>query len=244
MAFDDLKSRRRFRPTIGATIAALTGVAVLISLGTWQLQRREWKLDLIERFSERIAASPAPLQEALSGREDGGDIQFKKVTLTGKYDHDGEAHVAGTLNGAAGYYIFTPLVTDRSVIYINRGFARASDKAATRRPNLPTETVSITGLFREAEIKTGLAAALAPPNDPDGNVWYERNPTAFSAAYGITAEPFYLESNGAEAPADILKQAPTKARYSNRHLEYALTWYGLALTLIGVWGAYSYKKPD
>ncbi len=113
----------QFRPVL--SIAALAGVAVLVSLGAWQLRRLEWKRDLIERVEMRADAAPIPFDDAMRRHapELGEDMSYAPVRARGRFRHDLEVHVFGTLDGAPGYYVFTPLERENMrAIYVNRGF--------------------------------------------------------------------------------------------------------------------------
>lgn len=232
---------RRFRPQPGATIAMLLGVLALVSLGVWQLHRKAWKEEIIATVEARRMAPPIALDVALKRRSAGEDIRYLPVFVSGVYDHDAERHVFGTLNGAPGYYVFTPIqpLADDEPIYINRGFAPTKLKQLeSRLDGAPEGGVQVVGLFREAEQKQGLAALFAPIDQPTDNIYYVRDPSRFSS----TERAWYVDSRGGENAAQWPKGDTTKITFSNRHLEYALTWFGLAVTLIGVWFAFSRRS--
>ena len=231
-----------FRPVL--TIAATISLGILVSLGAWQLHRLEWKTDLIERTQTRVGAAPIAFSEALKRARADEDMRYAPVTITGRYLHDQEAHVFGTLDGRAGYYIFTPVeTTTTGIIYVNRGFAPQAMKspAARRDAQIEGET-TIVGLFRQAEQRRGVAAMFQPVNNPDGNEWFLRDPTLFSNHAGFSAPGVYIDSNGAESDAPWPRGGSTRLEFNNRHLEYAFTWFGLAATLIGVFLFYS-RRP-
>ena len=248
-----IASRFKFQPILMA--ATLIGLAILIGLGSWQLQRRAWKLDLIEKVDARINAAPVSVDEILQLRASGQDVEYANVTVTGQYLNDSEAHVFGTFDGKPGYYIFTPFQLAPNgpshadnhfdIVYVNRGFAPQSVKAVeTRKDGLVTELVTLTAVFREYTPAPGIASLFTPQNQPTDNIWYERSPAAFAQIANLnneqTAMTWYLEDK-AKASGTYPQPGTTRIDFNNRHLEYALTWYGLALTLVGVFIAFSYK---
>ncbi len=254
-----LKSRRfQFHPI--AALAALISLAILITLGTWQLHRLEWKQELIAAIEARANGAPVPLSTVLERRAAGEDMRYTRVRITGRYDHDKEAHIFGSLGPKPGYYIFTPIrTTDRSeeeIIFVNRGFVpQAFKERDARSQGLINKQTQIIGLFREAERKRGLAALVAPTDQPKDNIWYIRAPQRFAPhiiGQSVKAPDWYIDSEGLELETGVANVSAaeriypignvTKRDFNNRHMEYALTWYGLALTLIGVFLAYSLRR--
>ncbi len=240
--------RFHFRPIL--TICAFAGLAVLLSLGTWQLKRLDWKRGLIAKVEARTSAEPIPLDKAIERFIAGEDMEYAPVRTAGVFQHDKEAHVFGTLEGVAGYYIFTPILRVETVqpyaatIYVNRGFAPQELKEAqARRDGLTEGPVIIEGLFRTAEAGSGLAAWFRPEDALDSNQWFQRNPELFASAAGIGAPSYYIDSFAVEG-FEWPKGGTTRVDFNNRHLEYALTWFGLAATLLGVWLSFSLQKPS
>lgn len=237
----------RFRP--GLTIAVASALAILITLGVWQLERRQWKLDLI-RQTERLTASPAiPFDEALARVASGENMEYARVYIEGVYAHDLEARVFGTLDGAPGVYVFTPLDAPaagggRRFVYINRGFApQAASDPGKRADGAPQGEVAVKGLLRAAENPPSIARLVRPVDQPEDNLWFARDPLRLAAHQGIETVPWYIDSSGEENPgAPWPKGGTTRIEFSNRHLEYALTWFGLAAALVGVYLAFSLKR--
>ena len=238
-----LLSRFHFRP--GLTIATLLSLAILISLGTWQMQRLQWKNDLIVKTEARVDAKPVAFFDALAREEAGEDMTYTPVKITGVFSHKDEFHVFGTLDAKPGYYIFTPLIPDggSETVFVNRGFVPQKLKQQERRPEgLVEGNVTVTGLFRIPETTGGAAAMVKPADLPYINEWHQRNPEAFAAAAGITSVAAYVDSNGAEHNADWPRGGTTRLDFRNKHFEYALTWYGLAGALIAVWFVFSLQS--
>ena len=238
-----------FRP--GLSVATVAALLVLISLGVWQLQRLEWKNALVAAVEQRIDAEPKPLAEILSAHDpnSGRDASYTPVLIEGVFRHDLESHVFGTFNGRPGYYVFTPLAPSPggtpadAFVYVNRGFVPQAMKSPAVRPDGAISGVqTITGLFRTPEADRGLAAVFRPTDDLAGNIWHQRNPAAFAAASGIAAIDVYIDSSGAENGALWPQGGVTRVTFANRHFEYALTWFGLAAALLGVYISFSIRK--
>lgn len=229
-----------FQPVL--TIAAAISLAVLLSLGAWQLQRLEWKQDLIAKVDARAGGAPVPVSSFLPFSED-ADIEYSPVQVTGRVADAAPIRVFGTLEGAAGYYAFLPVALDSGAsIFVNFGFLKQdawTDDIANEVKALGD--VSLTGLLRRAAPASGLAATFAPSPDIEDRLWFHRDIAAMHAAYGAGDPLFYVDAQ-VEPGADWPKPGATRIEFSNRHFEYAMTWFGLAATLVGVWFAFSFPK--
>jgi surfeit locus 1 family protein len=235
-----------FRP--GAAAATAFGVAILIALGAWQFERREWKLGLIERVEARAHSAPIAFDEALARAAAGEDMEYQRVRISGVYAHDLEAHVFGTLGGEPGVYVFTPLDAPaadggRRFIYVNRGFTpQALADPALRGEGQATSEVHVEGLFRTTEKPSWLEKLFRPVDQLADNLWFRRDPEVLATRHHIETVPYYVDSSGKENPASWPKGGTTRVEFYNKHLEYAVTWFGLAAALVGVFAAYSIKK--
>jgi len=239
--------RVRLRP--GLALATALAFAVLSALGTWQLQRREWKQNLIASAEARLQAAPIPFDDAASRARAGENMEYQPVTLDGAYANDRESFVFGTHDGDAGVYVFTPFrVRDSAAgparyVYVNRGFAPQDFKSpSARRDGLIEGAVVVRGLFRSAEIKRGPEKWLEPQNQPQDNLYFIRDPNVLARRYGLDVSSYYIDAFD-ETPAGAFPRGGlTRVEFPNRHLEYALTWFGLAAALLGVFVAYSIKR--
>ncbi|NBB82242.1 MAG: SURF1 family protein [Alphaproteobacteria bacterium] len=229
-------ARRRFRPTLSATVFAIPALAILIGLGTWQLQRLEWKTELLDRIDSRLAAEPAPLPATV---DDPDRWDYRPVTLDGRFDHDAELRlVARTLDGAVGVQLITPLIRpdDAEPVLVNRGWAPEADLDAVARPVGP---ISLTGVAQLPPQR----GWLQPDNEPAANQWYWTDPPAMADAAGLDrVAPVIVYA--ADADPDRLPVGDqVRVDIPNNHLDYALTWYGLAVVLIGVYIAFHWRRP-
>ncbi len=236
-----------FHPIL--TIFTVIGVGVLVSLGVWQMHRLEWKQGLLEKVDARINQSPIPLDDAVRRWRGGEDVEYTPVRAKGVFAQAGEAKVFGLLDSRAGAYIFTPLVRDEAVepltaiVYVNRGFApQTLNDSEIWSQALSQREQFVEGLFRTVEQRPGIAGAFRPSDSPDKNQWYVRDPRLFALNAGLDAPSYYIDSFAREG-ARWPKGGTTRLDFNNRHFEYALTWFGLALTLIGVWLTFSLQKP-
>lgn len=228
----------RFRPAL--TAAALVAFAVLCSLGAWQLQRLAWKKELIAKTEARLAAAPMAFDEALRRAEAGEDLNYQPVYADGAYRHGLAALVFGAHDGNPGAWVFAPFERTAGAIYVNRGFA-PQDNAAEAAMAGPTGEVRVEGLFRSAEVKRGVERALAPDDQPADNLYFVRDPVRLAAAHGLDVPAYYIDSFGREGAAPWPRGGLTRIEFSNRHLEYALTWFGLAGALVAVFIAFSFR---
>lgn len=201
--------------------AAFTVVFVL--LGAWQVQRRAWKLDLIAKVEQRIHAAPVPAPSGWSS-----DDVYRRVRVTGVFGHRQETLVQAVTEKGPGFWILTPLKTDRGfTVLINRGFVPAGRSAAASHP---AGLVAVVGLMRASEPHGGFLRA----NQPGEGRWYSRDVQAIAAAHKLTdVAPYFVDADATPNPGGWPLGGLTVVRFPNSHLIYALTWFGLALLTSG-----------
>lgn len=214
-------------------LLALAGVAGLTALGVWQLERRVWKLDLIERVDARIHASPvpAPGPEAWPSVSAASD-EYRRVAVTGHFLNDRETLVQAVSDLGGGFWVMTPLVTDRGfTVLVNRGFVPPEKRdSASRAEGQPQGEVTVAGLLRLTEPKGGFLRS----NDPAAGRWYSRDVAAIAASKGLNdAAPYFIDADGTRNPGGWPVGGLTVVSFPNSHLSYALTWFALDLMLIG-----------
>ncbi len=233
------------RKLLSPTIATRCGLIVLLNLGFWQLNRLAWKETLIVQVEEGVSKPPveAPGREAWPGLGEADD--YRHVKVTGAFE-PGAAYYYLALTNAAGpaegpgMMVYSPFrTTDGWTVMVNRGFLPEGlpddlKQAATKPPSGPME---LTGILRLGE----------KPNwttpEPSGGLWFARDTDAMAAHLGVdrnSVAPFSIDLDAAFTPAEGLPQAgETIVRFKNDHLGYALTWFGLAATLVGVFLTYA-----
>ena len=203
--------------------------AVFLTLGTWQVQRLFWKLDLIERVEARIHADPVPAPSraewnTVSAEKD----EYRRVGVTGLFLHDKTVLVQAVTERGAGFWVRTPLIlADDTAVIVNRGFVPADrrDPAARVASELAAGPVAVTGLLRISEP----GGAFLRSNDPAGDRWFSRDVAAIAAAKGIAdVAPYFIDADATPNPGGLPIGGLTVVAFRNTHLVYALTWYALA----------------
>lgn len=240
--------RIHFRPVL--SICALLGLGVLISLGTWQLRRLEWKNDLVAQIESRVnAGASVDLVTVLDKWGNGEPVEYTKVSVAGTFQHEQEVHVFGTYEAKPGYYIYTPLMLEMPTafqapyLYVNRGFVPQAAKEIDARPSGAIEGVqNIVGLFRASQKHSAFSKMFQAKDNPKTNTWFTRDANAFAQHAGIDVLPVFVDVYPEVSGVALPQGGTTRLDFSNKHMEYALTWFGLAATLIGVWLAFSVKR--
>jgi surfeit locus 1 family protein len=231
--------RRRF--PIGLTTATLIALAILLALGTWQLRRLEWKRDLLEKIAALQAAPAQPLAPVLAKQSAGGDVDFTRVRVAcpglakAKF-----VELYGLRDGQPGSRVISACALTGAaypVILVDRGFV---DGAISARPPVAADTtpIEIVGVLRSPDA----ANTFTPANAP--NMFFSRDAAVMAKTLGVSnpAPVFLMAETSTNPDWAALIPAPIPAEISNRHLEYALTWYGLAAALLGVYAAMLFKR--
>ncbi len=222
--------------TILTTILVLLSLAILLTLGTWQVERLYWKEGLLADIAERRAAEPVPLSAIEQIAAAGDDIEYHRISLSGSFDHTKERHFFATFEGRTGFYVYTPLkLTDGRTIFVNRGFVPYEMKEpATRAEGEVSGEQAITGYAR-AKLP-GKPSMLVPDNDLAKNIFYWKDLDAMAASTGLSdVIPFFVDADASVTnPGGWPKGGVTQFDLPNNHLQYAVTWYGLAAALLAV----------
>jgi surfeit locus 1 family protein len=228
-----------------AGVVSLLGVAILCALGTWQLQRKAWKEDLIATLERRLAVAPGPLPgpQEWPGLNR-ADMEFRRVRFTAAFLHDREAlvYTSGSAlrsdaNGP-GYWVFTPAqLADHALVMVDRGFVPEGRQDPARRPEgRLAGPVDIVGVLRWPE----QPGWFSPPPEVARNLWFVRDPMAMAAAKGLGAvAPFYVEEESPRPPGGWPSPAKLKVNLPNNHAQYMITWFGLAAALASVFTVYA-----
>jgi surfeit locus 1 family protein len=244
--FDEAQPRpRSFATLLALAISAVLLFAGFLALGTWQLQRLEWKHALIERVEQRVHAPPV----AAPGPERWPDItaatdEYRHVRVTGTFLHEHSAVVQAVTRLGSGYWLLTPLRThDGNIVLVNRGFVTPEAAARIRKgllkgtaDSLPHQNpAEITGLLRISEPGGGFLRS----NDPAADRWFSRDVAAIAASRDLgNVAPYFIDADAATQttgeqsggrPFDSPVGGLTVVSFPNNHMVYALTWYALAL---------------
>jgi surfeit locus 1 family protein len=205
------------------------GIVLLIGLGVWQVERRAWKLALIDRVDQRIHAAPVPapgpaLWPGITAAED----EYRRVSVTGRYLDDRETLVQAVTELGGGFWVVTPLLTgDGSTVLVNRGFVPPDRRDPSAHRAGDGET-TVVGLVRMTEPHGGFLRT----NDAKLDHWYSRDVAAIAAARGLErVAPYFIDAEAGADPAGFPRGGLTVIAFPNNHLVYALTWFGLAAML-------------
>lgn len=222
------------------SLIAGLGVVVLLGLGTWQLQRLQWKNALIAERQAAIRAAPVafPADPATAAT-----LAFHRVSVAGTFLNDREFHVLATAqDGTAGVHVVTPLHrADGSYVLIDRGFVPSDRKEpSTRVAGERQGDVAVTGVLRPAQ---GKSSWFVPDNRPGTNEWFYVDVPAMAAAAGLTpVAPFYVEADATPNPGGYPIGGQTVIDLPNNHFQYALTWYALAAGLASIYIIYMRQR--
>jgi surfeit locus 1 family protein len=219
-------------------LVTLVAFAVLITLGVWQLERKTWKETLIARMDQRLAASPAELPAPETWAQLNPDnSEFRRVRLRAEFRsaRDTYVYVAGSALRndikEPGYFVFRPArLPDGRTVVVNRGYVPLDYTAQS-----PDGVVEVVGYLRWPEPQSWFVSA----SDSAGDTWFVRDQRAMAAARGWgEVAPFYIDQESPMPAGRLPRPASLTVNLRNDHLSYALTWFGLAAVLMGVFGAW------
>lgn len=238
----------RLRRLLLPALCALPVLALLLGLGTWQVRRMHWKEALLARIAAAEAAPPQPLP----GPGAPPPEPYAKVQATGRFDHGREALLGLEVRGTTlGAHLLTPLLLEAAPpLLVDRGWVPLERGAPVERPE---GEVPVVGYVRPPDTRDW----NSPRDDAAGRRFYTFDPAAIAEALGVPgAAPFGLVAlaplpasrpgvpvlERAEAPRVLPAPARGLPRPNNPHLGYAITWYGLALALVGVFVAFARRR--
>lgn len=243
-----LLTRMRAARLLWPAVLTAAALPILIGLGTWQLQRKVWKEGLIAALETRTKAPPVSI-DALLSQPGGGDLnrEYSRVVLKGRFLNAYERYLYGLDEDLGpGEHVYTPFETSDGhwLVMVNRGFVTPEKKPPAARPGSQIETeTEVVGLVRAGETKP----FFEPANDVAHNQWFYRDIPAMAAgvpmAPGRKLAPFVIEAEAASTPpGGWPKGGVTRLVLPNRHLEYALTWYGLAIAMLAVFAMFALER--
>lgn len=233
--------RWRFRPRLGPTLMTIPALIVLLALGTWQLERLEWKEGLI---AERTSRAAAPAIAPPGADADLSELEFRPVRLRGRFLNDQEMFLAArSMNGNVGYHVVTPfLLENGAAVLVDRGWIPLDRKdASARSEGEIAGGTEVVGLIREG----GRTGWFTPDNRPGENFWFYVDVPAMAAHAGLAQSlPYFVEAGPAENPGGLPIGGQTRLKLRNDHLQYAVTWYLLALALVVIYLIYHRVRPE
>ena len=233
--------RLSFRPTFWPTVFTIPAVLLMLGLGAWQLERLQWKEELIAERTGHIAAAPIPLP---GPTEDISKLEYRRVAVEGEFLH-GKATFLGarSMNGNPGYHVVTPFrLQGGRVLLADRGWIPLDRKDPRKRAEgeVPGQ-IRLTAVIR----LQGRQTWLVPDNRPDKNFFFWVDLPAMAKFAGLPqAETrFYLEAGPETNPGGYPIGGQTRVDLPNDHLQYAITWFSLALALIVIYILYHRRPP-
>ena len=245
-------AQRQRRTWLGLLLPAIFAFAVLIGLGTWQVERKAWKEALIASLTERTTAAPTALPTAKNWTSLNPDRdEYSHVKFTAQFDHAAEALVFGAASAfrpdvsGPGYWVFTPArLADGTTVVVNRGFIPQDKKnPGSRSAGQIAGPVEIVGTLRWPDARHW----FTPADDAAHNLFFLRDPATIAAAKHLGAvAPFYIEQESPVPPGGLPRPGKLVVALPDNHLQYAITWYGLAAALVGVfvvWAWNSRRRP-
>ena len=222
-------------------------MVILVMFGYWQVQRLQWKTELIQEREIRGTAPAIPLPTDI--RIPAEDLSFRRVKVSGYYMHEAEMHLLNQVrDGVPGINLFTPLVRvdGGGTLLINRGWV-PMNWPGTPMQDHDLAIVEVTGVVRPVNPP----GWLTPDNEPEKNNWYYADLTAMSEnASLLPITDYYIFATGEQHMSDeqALGPAPAPNEWRidlpNNHLMYAITWFSLAGVLLVIYVIYHTKRRD
>ena len=232
-----------FRPQFWPTVITAPALLVLLGLGAWQIQRLCWKERLI---AERAAAVAAPAVPAPQSLAQALHLDFHRVVAVGTFLHAKEIYLGASAGaGGIGYQVLTPLEEpDGAIVFVNRGYIPAELKnSAKRAAGQVSGTVRVVGLLRLPP--NGRPNWFLPDNRPDLNYWFWVDLPAMAAADALDrVEPFDIDADAAPNPGGWPKGGVTRLELANDHLQYAITWFSLAVALMVIYFLFHRRNAE
>jgi surfeit locus 1 family protein len=220
-----------FRPRLWPSIVASIMIAIMVSLGTWQVHRLAWKTDLLATIAARMNGEPIPLPASIP---DPSGWTFRRVQVSGHFAADHALWLYGrTYDGKAGIHLLVPLIrAEGDAILVDRGFVpieHGSDLDTYRPADGPAE---VDGIVRLPEA----GGLFVPGNQPDKNIWYTVDVAAMSKATGQTLAPVYIAAKADGSTGWPAATGGTEGTgIPNDHRSYAIFWYSMAVVLAGIY---------
>jgi surfeit locus 1 family protein len=233
----------KLRPLLWPTVISLPILVFSLALGFWQMERREWKRDILDRIAHNQATPAVAFDDLI--KADPLLHEYGKVRVAGTFLHDKEFHLAArSLRNKVGMQIVTPIrLDDGRIVLFDRGWVPSEQKdGASRAAGQLAGKVELTGVVRRNQIQR----QFAPDNAPDKNVWFHVDVPLMRRLAGGAPDPrldaFFLEADATPNPGGVPIGGQTRLDIPNDHLQYAITWFAIALALAGVYLAYHWEN--
>lgn len=229
-----------FRGGFWPTVMTVPIIVTLLALSGWQLYRYTAKVELIETINSQLAAPAVELP--VSGIVP-KDWFYKRVTLKGQFDHASELHLfSHAEKGRKGFQIITPFIRShgKGIVLVNRGWVPEELKQPENRMQGQIEGVQeLTGIVRTP---WGKAWDFMPASNANSNVWLYGELDAMAAHLSLTVAPVFVELDKMDVPGGFPLGGQTRVTIPNNHIEYFLTWLGLAIAMAAIYVVYGRKR--
>ena len=229
-----------FRPAFWMTVFAVPSLAILLSLGTWQVVRMQWKEALISEFTARAQGEAV----APPAAADAPGLRFQRLSLSGTWMHEAEIQMIGrTFEGTAGYHVVTPMkLDDGRILMVNRGWVSQDYRRPESRPaSLASGPQRIEAILRLPAQK----GYFVPDNNPVGDDWFTLDIGDIAGHHDLGPEvvtAYRADALRPDGPYVLPIGAAVDIDIPNNHWHYALTWYGIALGLVGVYMSWHHQS--
>jgi surfeit locus 1 family protein len=228
---------------VGLTLLTLVAMTILIGLGVWQVKRLHWKEHLLAEVAAARSAPPEPLNVVLGHGAEGLDTDYRRVQADcPNIETSPFIKLYALKGGVTGYRVITACRLGGGAygsILVDRGFIN-DDDAARLKPGAGQPLAQpLVGILRRGDKRN----FVTPPNQPSQGLWYWRDVPAIAATLGAPSP----------APTFLMLQTPAPKGFGptpaavptdipNNHLQYAGTWFGLAMALAGVYLAMLWRR--
>lgn len=230
----------KFKPKPIPTFITAVSLIVLITLGSWQMSRLQWKHGVIKEMNERSSLEAIDLPAVIDNFE---ELKYRRVKLRGEFLHEKEVHLfvgAMSERGRPGYDILTPFKKDDGTyVLVDRGWVDSDNKAAEKRPETLTKgVVKIEGMVHKAETQ----GRFTPDNDVAKNLWFWIDIEAIKSYAGVDLKNLYIRALKKEGYNTYPIAGDKIIKIRNDHLQYAITWYSFAIILLVIYFLYHKKE--
>ena len=235
------------KSTLLIAVVMILSIITLVSLGTWQLYRLDWKTELILRVNARAASEPVSLAKIEARWRNSRDVGYQPVKLTGSFEHQKELFYFNTHKGRSGWDIITPFqLEDNRIVLLNRGFVPDKFRSKKKRiAGLMSGKMTIIGLARNP--LTQKPNRLVPDNQLSKREFFWKSHRQMTALVGKIPSaqvlPFMVDAGANQFDWQYPIGGTTRIHFPNNHLQYAgdMVWSGRGFA--GSWvGVYSRSK--
>ncbi|MBL4908203.1 MAG: SURF1 family protein [Sneathiella sp.] len=220
---------KKFSPGVWPTVMTVPAVLIMLTLSVWQLNRYNWKVDLVDTLNQQLAEAPVFLPGGVIDPEDWG---YRRVMMKGEFLHEKEIHLfSHAVKGRKGFQVITPFVrTDnQGIVLVNRGWVPDTKKDAdNRKQGLQTGELVVSGIVKKPWSK---GWSFMPDSNEKTNVWLYGEIDRMATYLNMEVAPVFVELDKSDVPGGWPLGGQTRISIPNNHIEYFFTWLGLAVAM-------------